>query len=462
MWRLMLILNIVLIVLAGCGGANVPTDTQEVVAPTATPFPTLVFEERIQYTAGFIENPFRIAIRPNMTVQTRILDLLGAQNVSMPINLDADTTTIVQEAILTDFDVVFSPSDWDSLTTIGDMIALVQRRVADQWVREIYDRTSLYFEVIFVDSYGQALRALCDSERGVVTIPILDGMTALVALANDCGEPALQIAMSPDMPSLFAPLPVVERIAEATPTPELTPDVVIEATEEIASEPTEAVIEVTEEAIAEPTEEIVIEATEEIASEETPEVILEITPEPVIVLDLQNVVTGTRGVFFVSRTFGAQSVSVMQNRTLCRLNIRDFYSWFLPDLILDTARIIPIAVIEKPTPRDIFDAVANNECAGAMLSQDDLNVLGGTTGVDVVQRTVQFPYGVIFYPLEVELGIKLRLNEVLPEIASEWEGGQAMRLLLGQVTLLPATADDLRDLQTFIATTDYDLSQLGR
>jgi acyl carrier protein len=460
MWRMIIMMGIAMVALVGCGGgANNPQVSQNAVPPTATPFPTLVFEERVTFTAGFIQNPFRLAIRPDATIQNRIFQVLGALSplpddeisITTPLSsLQIDDITPIRAAFENDFDVAIVQADWDATATIGDLVTLVQRRVADQVILEIYNRTSLYFEVTLLNSYGEGLTALCDSDTGIVTIPFLDGMTTLVALANDCGDISLQVAKSPDMALSFAP--VAEAVIESTPEPTL--DVTTEPTSDATSEvATEAVSDVT----AEPTADATLEPTLEPTSSPTPAPTA--TPIP---LDMDSLVTGTEGVFFISRTLGGQSISVMQNRILCRLNIRDFYSWFLPNLLLEQASIEPLSIVDNPSPRALVDAVVNDECAGGMLSADQLAVLDNGTDVTIVERTVAFPYGVLLYPLEVELGIQLRLNEILPPMALDPEAGRPLSLLLGQTALLPITDDDLADLSAFITATGYDLSQLGR
>lgn len=441
MWRMLIIVCV--LILAGCGGGtNTPRPSQNVVAPTATPFPTLVFEERVNFTAGFIENPFRLSIKPNDTIFIRIVQILGALSqmadesltITTPLSdLQIEDITPLQSALTSDFKVAITTDEWNGLLTIGDLVTLVQRRVADQVVLEIYNRTSLYFEVILIDSYGEGLTALCNSESGVVTIPILDGITTLAALANDCGDMALQIAKLPNDALSFAPVQMVIQ-----PTPEPTDSVTTEPTNDATAEPTG---DVTDEAPPQPTPAPTS------------------TPAPI---DLDDVVTGETGVFFISRTLGAQSISVMQNRVLCRLNIRDFYSWFVPNLLLNSANITPLNMIDKASPRDLVNAVATDECAGGMLSATQLDALGTVSGVDVVQRTIPFPYGVVLYPLEVELGIQLRLNEVLPPMAQDPQAGYALRLLVGQNALIPITSDDLAELSQLITNSGYDLSQLGR
>ncbi len=451
MWRI-IILCIAIVTLAGCGGQSNPAPSQQSnIIPTATPFPTLIFEERVQYTAGFIENPFRLAIRPNSTIETRILQILGAftqhteeLTLSTPLErLQIEDIAPIQQAFLTDFNIGLSQEDWDSLSTIGDLILLAQRRVGERVALDIYDRTSLYFEVILLDSYGEGFRALCESDRGVVTIPILDGITMMAALANECGQPALQIAKNPEAQSVFVPIMMPTAIPEMTPEGDSTPE--SDVTPEGDSTPQ---IEITSEAESTP------EAT--VTPEPTP--MPTATPLP---LDLENLVTGTQGVWLISRTLGSQNIGTLGNRVFCRLNIRDFYSWFLPDLLLDVANVDPLSVVDKATPADLARAIANDECAGGMLSTDQLESLD-LTGITLGQRTITFPYGVVMYPLEVELGIQLRLNEVLPAMAFDPLDGRALRLLVGQDALLPVTDDDLADLSRFIDTTGYDLSQLGR
>jgi len=114
MWRIIIIMSIAMVALAGCGGGvttNPQVSQDGVVILTATPFPTLVFEERVQFTAGFIENPFRLAIRPDTTIPTRIIAILEALTLSDDpltlttplVGLEISDIAPIQAAFMADF-----------------------------------------------------------------------------------------------------------------------------------------------------------------------------------------------------------------------------------------------------------------------------------------------------------------------------------------------------------------------
>ncbi|MCL4256212.1 MAG: procyclic acidic repetitive family protein, partial [Anaerolineae bacterium] len=250
---------------------------------------------------------------------------------------------------------------------------------------------------------------------------------------------------------VFVPIVMPTAIPDSTPEADVTPE------GDSTPEP-----DVTPEGDSTPEPDSTAEADS--TPEPEPTATSEPTPMPTatpLPLDLENLVTGTQGVWLISRTLGSQNIGTFSNRVFCRLNIRDFYSWFLPDLLLDVANVDPLSVVDKVTPLDLVSAIANDECAGGMLSADQLESLS-LDGITLGQRSVAFPYGVVMYPLEVELGIQLRLNEVLPAMAFDPLDGRALRLLIGQDALLPVTDADIAELSQFINTTGYDLSQLGR
>lgn len=57
----------------------------------------------------------------------------------------------------------------------------------------ILEETGLVVRVTLVDRYAEALAALCDSTPTRVTVAWLDGLTYQVAMAQNCGTPAMQI-----------------------------------------------------------------------------------------------------------------------------------------------------------------------------------------------------------------------------------------------------------------------------
>ncbi len=63
----------------------------------------------------------------------------------------------------------------------------------DAFEQAILDESGLVVNVTVVDRYAEALSALCDSTPLNVTVAWLDGLTYQAAIAQNCGEPVMQI-----------------------------------------------------------------------------------------------------------------------------------------------------------------------------------------------------------------------------------------------------------------------------
>ena len=102
----------------------------------------------------------------------------------------------------------------------------------------------------------------------------------------------------------------------------------------------------------------------------------------------------------------------------------------------------------------------------AALAEDALSaLLDGdeelAAAVAVAETSIEFPFAVLLYPLEVQLGVRLDLNAVLIDIAEGEETGDLLRSLLGQDALARTTPEDFEALIAFMDETGLDLAQLG-
>ena len=112
---------------------------------------------------------------------------------------------------------------------------------------------------------------------------------------------------------------------------------------------------------------------------------------------------------------------------------------------------------------EIVDALVDAECALTGMERQVFDSLDDAQQDElrIVEETVAFPYAVLMYPLEVQLGVRLSLNEHLIALAEDLDDGRTLRMLLGQATILPATQDDFAAVVAFMEATGYDLAVLG-
>lgn len=448
------------VIIAACGETEPPTETAPVREPT------LSFEERITYSSGRAENPLQMVIRPVKVVETRLYALLAAEtgiphSAILPETLLRDDLGLderladLNPALQRDFSMTVDKWDAEDILTVADLLEYVQERIGEQVSRTLFRRTGLYIDLVMVEAYGDALYHLCDSDSGVVSVAWLDGITYTAAVAQSCGEPGLQAAIANIRDPEFESLDFV-RVPESTPevTPEATAEVTPEATPEATAEATPD----TDEPLP-PTETPAPTPTTEPSPIPEPEE--DESPEP-ITPTLQ---TGERGVIVVSGILGAQDLEVIRGRPFCRLGYTDFYSWFLPTLVMAQEDIdlqrAPSAIVDYPDTAALIQAVRTGECAATGLSQSVFDALDSSDGLSVAATTIEFPFGVFMYPLEVGLGVRLALNEHLALMAQDPTESRPLRLLLGQDAIFPVEEGDFAVLAAFMQVSGYDFAQLG-
>ena len=478
---LCVVLIIITLVLAGCGGE---TPTAE---PRPTLEPTLPFEERIEFSSGRAENPLQMMIYPVDTVEDRLVLLLVDELEVLPSSITGEALlrddlglsaqlNEINDALFRDFEVAVDKWEAEDILTVDDLVRYIQVKLGDYVSESLFWRTGLYIDVILVDTYGDALSQLCQSYSGIVSMPWLDGVTLTAAVARTCGEPGLQVALAEFREPEFVALElaVFEETPEATieptiapPTPEATVEGTAEATDEVSEEtpstetpPTETVTP-TDAPVPteEPTDvaEVTPEATMELTPEATPE-------EPIEPAEMLYV--GDAGVLIFSPRLNSTSVAAIQGGVFCRLGYDDFYSWLLPSLLMAQngidAQHGPAQIIDYDDELAMVQAVADGDCAVTGLSQFTWDALSDqVSGVVVGQPTIAFSYGVFTYPLEVGLGVRLTLNEQLALMAEDDFDSRPLRLLLGQDAIVPVDEGDFDALEVFMESTGFDFDQIG-
>jgi len=405
-----LLFALVLLVAACGGGPDGEDEATPQPSATPTPEPTLAFEERIEFVPGTKQNPFQMMIRPVDTVERRVSEILDELSLEVDeLDADDDTFAALNEILQRDFGVQISSDEVDELADPNDLVDYVRYKIGLRVSDDIFERTSLYVEIVPVDDYAVALSALCTSGEGVVAIPWLDGVTYAAAMAQNCGQPALQVARGGD--SI-----VFEEI------PESTPESTVEATDEPETEEGDGDESVSTDALR----------------------------------------TGTVGLIITNDGIQFGGVELVSGQTYCHTGLDDFFSWFLPALMIEQQAIDPLRApaefVEFETENDLIEAVQDGDCQMTGISEDMFDELE-PEDVRIVDESIVLPYGILMYPLEVELGIKLSLTENLQALALDPEQGRRLRLLLGQSQLLEAVPDDFAELDEFLAA--YDFAELG-
>lgn len=434
---------------AACGGGGQSNSAPPTAAFTPTPVATLTVDERLSFPAGQIENPIQMVFVPTDTVLLEVQAILRDEYRLAPAQLtpQSDLPDFVElEVLNTNLQQKLGVSITTLTDTIGNLVTAVQGRLGTQLADHITEAANLYVEVIPVADYAAALGALCNSGNDIISMAWLDGITYLAATAQNCGQPALQIAIDP------------VRVAQArqiTPTEaESTPEATSEATTEIITEITTEVItqattpEATAEASGDP-------GTSETDSE-TDDVPAALTGDLTI---------GETGVIIANNSFSATTIAFVQGRTYCRLGVEDFYSWFVPALMLRQLGLDPLRApdtVEDYADLDsLVDAVITGDCAGTGLSERAFNSLDNQEDLQIIAQSPLFPHGVLVYPLEIQLGVRLSLTDTFVALSETPETNRALQTLLGNVALQPVDTEMLITLENFMAETGYNLALLG-
>ncbi|MFZ4813493.1 MAG: PhnD/SsuA/transferrin family substrate-binding protein [Phototrophicaceae bacterium] len=187
------------------------------------------------------------------------------------------------------------------------------------------------------------------------------------------------------------------------------------------------------------------------------------------------------------RSVGA--LSNLRGQTFCRLDESDFYSWVMPNLILQANRFDPTSlgnVREYGTYPELFNAFVDNTCAATgipagLLDSDTLDA-AAVSAVSVTIESVPIPYGVLVVPPELLLGAREALITALLDVAGLPDGTPltpedepptinpalltpeqaALFSLLGAESVVRATRADFEDVYSFMAATGLNLTEFAR
>lgn len=449
--------------LAGCGGGSTSNNAPEVTAE-----PTLTFDERANFSPGSIENPLKIVVRPVHRVFTELQLILADLTEASPENITEeqllrddlslpDNLNTLSAPLNTSYSVSFTANEFANLQTVADLTRAVEDKLGQQVSQTLFERTSIYFEVVPVDSYGDGLNAVCSSNQGVVSMAWLDGITSIAATQGACGDISLSVATLGGAYDVG----LIEDVAlaveiEATPELEMT----AEATPD-EGEPTTIPTE-TPTPTAEPTLEPTLLADVEVTPEATAEFVGNLDDSLRI---------GTPVLIMFNRALGSTSIDTIRGRTFCRIGYDDFFTWLVPSLMFRRNNIDPqsdiASIVDYENEAQLVRAVADGRCTAATISEDSYESLQNVVPEEVWDdvrlgtSTPKFPYALLVYPPDVQTGVRLTLNAVFMDLATDDTAGASLRWLLGQDVIVEAENVDLSAFTAYLLSTGFDFAQLG-
>lgn len=177
--------------------------------------------------------------------------------------------------------------------------------------------------------------------------------------------------------------------------------------------------------------------------------------------------TGVSILIVADRRLGLTSVDALAQRTFCRLRAEDFESWLAPTLVLRANGVDPVRGLSAVRDYDDYEtllaAVAGGECAAAGLAETRFEQLPDAVrnSVQIIGRSPALPYALLFYPINLPLGERLRLTDALLAIALDPERAALLEPLFAQNRLVRAASDALDEAGAFLKSTGLDFAQLG-
>jgi len=169
-----------------------------------------------------------------------------------------------------------------------------------------------------------------------------------------------------------------------------------------------------------------------------------------------------------SATLATTQINALNGRIFCRLGYDDLHSWLIPLLIFQQSNI-ELDDFEQIVDYDDLDsllaAVESGECAATGLASSVLAALtdeDGNTPFLSLDPTAPIPFGVLLYPIEVQLGARLSLTDGLIALAEAEETAPLLQPFLGQDALERFEPGQFEAFDLFIAELGLDFAQLGQ
>ncbi|MBN1964717.1 MAG: PhnD/SsuA/transferrin family substrate-binding protein [Anaerolineae bacterium] len=159
----------------------------------------------------------------------------------------------------------------------------------------------------------------------------------------------------------------------------------------------------------------------------------------------------------------------------CRVSAEDAVTWLVPNLMLYAGNLNPVydlgVIIDVDDYDAIVDAIYDGDCvAGAVphgyLESDDLGARRATRRdltdrVQVLQTSPLVPYDILVFPQTVPLDVRIRLTDVLVQMAADEDDAALLAGLLGQDALARVDAGTFDSFRSFMERTGLDFAALG-
>jgi ABC-type phosphate/phosphonate transport system substrate-binding protein len=173
---------------------------------------------------------------------------------------------------------------------------------------------------------------------------------------------------------------------------------------------------------------------------------------------VQMVVNGSRGI---------SSPSGLNGQDFCRVGYDDLYTWLVPSLVLQANGINPLddlgSITDYGDAVELLEAVVANECDAVAVLESDLEDMDSETreALSVIDETVSLPYGVLMYPPDTPLGLRLALDDALIAIAGNPAQAGDLEDLLGQSDLERVDSGDLSSVRSFARESGLDFAAIN-
>lgn len=175
---------------------------------------------------------------------------------------------------------------------------------------------------------------------------------------------------------------------------------------------------------------------------------------------------GTQIIF--SSALATTQINALMGRVFCRLGYDDLHSWLMP-LLIFRQNNIETGDFEQIVDYDDLDqlvaAVESGECSATGASESVVLARtdeDGNTPFLSLDPTAPIPFGVLLYPIEVQLGARLSLTDGLIALAEDEATAPLLQPFLGQAALERFEPGQFEAFDLFIAELGLDFAQLGQ
>jgi ABC-type phosphate/phosphonate transport system substrate-binding protein len=151
-------------------------------------------------------------------------------------------------------------------------------------------------------------------------------------------------------------------------------------------------------------------------------------------------------------------------KTFCRVNFRDVFTWRMPELMLNARRVDPSTnfaqIVDYPSIDDLIAAVNDGECSAAGVPVRDLEAADERQNIDELGDAEQVPFGMLMVSQQVPLGVREALTDAMLGL-SGGEAERALEAVFGASALTEVSTQDLENWIGFLAESGLNFSRLN-